>query len=182
MQLPKASACLMLVLLFSSCAESNVNMQIQEDIDKTEDVQSSEQGEEKDNSFDRLEYHFQDASVPPEYHRSYSYILTSSTFRYVVDSYGSIITDTTVSMPDGKWEKVKSMFSKAISYKKHGEKQPGCTGGHGEYISTWRDGKRIFHGSNYYCGGSTEGNLGGDIDGFIETLKQGINGGVFIPR
>jgi hypothetical protein len=182
MQLDKIYSFLITILLISSCAVSNVNQEIQEDTEKSGDVQSSEEGEEKDNSFDRIEYHFQDASVPPQYHRSYSYILTSSTFRYVVDSYGDIISDTTVSIPDGKWEKVQGMFSKAISYKKQKESQPGCTGGHGESITTWREGVRIFQGSNYYCGGNTEGNLGGDIDGFVETLIQGINGGVLLPR
>lgn len=170
------SAFLLILLSCLSCAESSVQLPFEEQSDEkdTETV--------TDNSFDRIEYHYQDASVPPEYHRSYSYILTSSTFRYVVDSYGSILTDTTVSIPEGKWEKVQSMFSKAISYKKYEDNQPGCTGGHGESITTWRDEKRTFQGSNYYCGGNTEGNLGGDIDGFIETLTQGIDQGIFLLR
>jgi len=40
-------------------------------------------------------YRYQDASVPPEYHRSYDVIVGDGEARVVVDSYGDVLHDVT---------------------------------------------------------------------------------------
>ena len=42
-------------------------------------------------SIKKITYHFQDASVPPEYHRSYTVIVDKDRLTITVDSYGDIL-------------------------------------------------------------------------------------------
>jgi len=167
------------ILISCSASRSSKNV-IEEKAKEDQLVIQGEDEKEQNKAFDKIEYHYQDASVPPPHHRSYSYILTRESFQFIVDAYGTVIKDTILPMPEGKWEKIQGMFGKAVSNKKHKTNSPGCTGGHGESITTWFEGNRIFHGYNYYCGQETEGDLGGDIDGFVEALVQGIPGNVFL--
>ncbi len=128
-------------------------------------------------------YGYQDASVPPEDHRSYTIYLTNKNYRFVVDSYGEIIKDTTLVLANQK-EKVKQVLT---AFKKHKIKNMeeqvddiGCTGGNGEFIKITKEGERFFNGSNYYCGGKTIGNLTGDVKGFLKELKAQVDAKVFL--
>ena len=127
-------------------------------------------------------YGFQDASVPPDDHRSYTIYLTNKNYRFVVDSYGEIIKDTTFVLTNQK-EKVKKMQkafkSCKIKNKEQNKGDIGCTGGNGEFIKMISDGEVVFYGSNYYCGGKTIGNLTGEIKVFLNALKKGVESGVF---
>ncbi|MGB3713694.1 MAG: hypothetical protein WA996_04615, partial [Candidatus Promineifilaceae bacterium] len=53
-----------------------------------------------------LTYRFGDASVPPEYHRSYSVSITPGEARIVVDSYGDILAEREVDISTGLFEAV----------------------------------------------------------------------------
>ena len=123
-------------------------------------------------------YGFQDASVPPDDHRSYTIYLTNKNYRFVVDSYGEIIKDTTFVLTNQK-EKVKNMQkafkSCKIKNKEHQEGDIGCTGGNGEFIKMISDGEIVFYGSNYYCGGKTTGNLSGETKAFLNKLKNEVD-------
>jgi len=100
-------------------------------------------------------YGFQDASVPPDVHRSYTIYLTKKNYRFVVDSYGEIIKDTTFVLTNQK-EKVKNMQkafkSCKIKNKEHQEGDIGCTGGNGEFIKMISDGEIVFYGKNVSLG------------------------------
>ncbi len=127
-------------------------------------------------NFNKLEYHFQDASVPPEYHRSYSWIITETTIRYVSNSYGTILKDTTQSISLEKWEQCKSAFLNCgIKNKNEVNLEKGCTGGTSITITTWLNEKENFSGFASKCGGETEGNLTGDTEKFLTIIKEGIN-------
>ncbi|MCB9032388.1 MAG: hypothetical protein H6553_00965 [Chitinophagales bacterium] len=43
---------------------------------------------------DKVEYRYDDSSIPPEYHRSYIISVTSNKAQIVIDVYGDIILDT----------------------------------------------------------------------------------------
>jgi len=129
-----------------------------------------------------ITYSFQDASVPPEYHRSYSIILSENNYRFVVDSYGEIIKDTMIFLSNQR-KKIRQTlraFKKGqIKNVKRSKKNNGCSGGNGEEIKIIKEGKVYFKGSNYYCGGQTEGNLSGDTKLFLNELKKEIDVNVF---
>ena len=84
-----------------------------------------------------ISYSFQDASVPPEYHRSYSIILSENNYRFVVDSYGEIIKDTMIFLSNQR-KKIRQTlraFKKCqIKNVKRSQKNNGCSGGNGEEI------------------------------------------------
>lgn len=131
-------------------------------------------------NIDKIEYRFQDASVPPEYHRSYTWIIKQGKIQYILDSYGTILKDTTIEISDFKWEQCKTAFLKCgIKNQKSTESNQGCSGGTRVTIRTWLNGKEIFLGSKYICGGRTEGNLAGDTDKFLLNIEMGIDPEVF---
>ena len=127
-------------------------------------------------------YSFQDASVPPEYHRSYSIILSDKNYRFVVDSYGETIKDTTIVLlnQNKKIKQTLKAFKKAqIKNVKRSKTDNGCSGGNGEAIKIIKEGTVFFKGSNYYCGGQTDGDLSGATKLFLKELKKEINPNVF---
>ena len=127
-------------------------------------------------NFNKIEYHFQDASVPPVYHRSYSWIITESTIRYVANSYGTILKDTTQQISLEKWEQCKTAFLNCgIKNKKESEFNVGCTGGTSITLRTWLNEKENFSGTASKCGGEIDGNLTGDTEKFLSKIKEGID-------
>lgn len=127
-------------------------------------------------NIDKIEYHFQDASVPPEYHRSYSWIITESSIRFVANSYGTILKDTTQQISLEKWEQCKTAFLKCgIKNKKEVNHEKGCTGGTSIAIKTWMNEKENFSGFASKCGREIEGNLMGDTEKFLAEIKEGIH-------
>ena len=155
------------IILFCSC--QNVG-----NIDKSDDFILKNKIE--------IIYSFQDASVPPEYHRSYSIILSEKNYRFVVDSYGETIKDTTIVLPNQnkKIKQTLKAFKKGqIKNVKRSKTDNGCSGGNGEAIKIIKEGVVYFKGSNYYCGGQTDGDLSGDTKSFLKELKKEINQKVF---
>jgi hypothetical protein len=134
-------------------------------------------------NFDKIEYRFHDSSVPPEYHRSYSWIITPNTISYIADSYGTILQDTTIQITVEKWERCKTAFLKCeIKNHKETHSNLGCTGGTGISIRTWLNGTENFYGSNYYCGGKVEGNLQGNTKKFLEEIKTLLDTDIFLKN
>ena len=127
-------------------------------------------------NIDKIEYRFRDASVPPEYHRSYSWIITETSIRYISDSYGTILKDTMQQISLEKWEQCKTAFlTCGIKNKKVVEQEKGCTGGTSISIRTWLKEKENFSGYASKCGGEIEGNLAGDSEKFLNKIKDGIH-------
>ncbi len=50
-----------------------------------------------------VEYRYNDSSVPPEYHRSYTITVQDGEARMVVDSYGNELHDVTEPVDDEMW-------------------------------------------------------------------------------
>ena len=124
----------------------------------------------------KLIYHFQDSSVPPEYHRSYTIEITDKSSSCVIDSYGEIISSKqTVEQPA-----LLTSFEKIIADNKstHCGKTlsngKGCTGGTGESISITKNDKIIFDENVYHCGGEDFGKLCGTLLNAIKANLQKI--------
>jgi hypothetical protein len=60
--------------------------------------------------FDKIEYHFHDKSVSPDYQRNFRWVITKDSIHFIVDSYNKILQDTSIKTPPNKWEQCKSDF------------------------------------------------------------------------
>jgi len=119
-----------------------------------------------------ITYHFGDASVPPEYHRSYAVTVTTDKVKIVVDSYGEILADKGYEITNKQFNNIRiSLEKNKIRNCTLGDDQ-GCTGGTIERISFSDGENKIFSGSVYHCGGKDTGNLCGDITSFADDGKN----------
>ena len=119
-----------------------------------------------------IAYRFGDASVPPQYHRSYTITVTPGQARVVVDSYGDVLADKTHEITREQYEElVGSLSRRRIENVELGEDE-GCTGGTTQSISYSDGARELFSGCVYHCGGRDSGNLGGDVGGFAEEVGK----------
>ena len=138
------------------------------------DVRGNNDGEDDmtNSTIKKITYHFGDASVPPQYHRSYTITITADKVRVVVDSYGDILADETDEITSKQFDDIRKSFkSNKITNCTLGEDE-GCSGGTFERISYSDNENEIFSGSVYHCGGNDTGNLCGDITSFSDDVKN----------
>jgi hypothetical protein len=97
-----------------------------------------------------------------------------------LESYGTILKDTTIEISDLKWEQCKTAFLNCgIKNQQESDNNLGCTGGTAISIITWLNGKETFSGTSYSCGGKKTGNLIGDTDNFLLNIEMGIDPSIF---
>lgn len=119
-----------------------------------------------------ITYHFGDASVPPNYHRSYTITVTADRAKIVVDSYGDILADEEYEITSKQFDDIqRSLEKNKIRNCTLGDDE-GCTGGTSESISYVNNKNETFSGSVYHCGGKDTGNLCGDIGSFADDVKK----------
>jgi hypothetical protein len=116
---------------------------------------------------------FQDASVPPPYHRSWEVTITPTSIRKVVDSYGDVLSDATATLTAAQFDEIVAALGAAgLTI---GDAPPlaaaggGCTGGTGHSLRITR-GDAVTSGSVEHCGGDHPGTLRGDVDAFTSAL------------
>jgi len=119
-----------------------------------------------------ITYHFGDASVPPDYHRSYSVRVTADEVRVVVDSYGEILADETYTITSLQFDDIKRSLERNRISNCTLVDDENCTGGTSERITYSDRDNELFSGSVYHCGGNDTGNLCGDIPRFAEDVKN----------
>ncbi|MGH1339591.1 MAG: hypothetical protein ACRBFS_25965 [Aureispira sp.] len=127
------------------------------------------------NVFDALtlfHYHFQDASVPPPYHRSYTIRADSNQVQIWVYCYGDTLASEVYPLPDSALQRVGgALLKNGIAQHKKKKTLKGCTGGVGHeimYASTINS--TTFSANRYVCGGGYEGDLKGDVNQFLEDI------------
>lgn len=127
----------------------------------------------KEQKINFLIFHFQDASVPPEYHRSYTLTFEENKTHLIVDSYGDVITDTLLNLSEEDTQKIFSLIDKYnIKNKPKNNDDKGCTGGTGISIKYGLDKDVFCDGYAYFCGGTAEGDLHGDISSFEKDIIE----------
>ena len=119
-----------------------------------------------------ITYHFGDASIPPEYHRSYTVTVTTDKIRIVVDSYGDILADKEYEITSKQFDDIRNSLKRNKIRNCTLGDDKGCSGGTIERISFSDGENKIFSGSVYHCGGKDTGNLCGDIAGFADDIKN----------
>jgi hypothetical protein len=81
---------------------------------------------------DKLVYRFGDASLPPQYHRSYTVTVTETKMNVLVDSYGEKIEEAAFDLKSGDFKGLMDAFAKAGIKNCDMKDEPGCTGGTSE--------------------------------------------------
>ncbi len=64
------------------------------------------------NIFDRVEYRFQDASVPPMYHRSYTIDIANKAIKTDVDVYNTPLANDLRDLQEADWTRLQELSSK----------------------------------------------------------------------
>ncbi len=118
-----------------------------------------------------ITYAFGDASVPPEYHRSYTITVTTDTARVVIDSYGDVLADEQYEITEAQFGNIRnSLETNDIRHCTLDENE-GCAGGTSEGISYSDEDTELFSGTVYHCAGVDSGNLCGDVASFADDVK-----------
>jgi hypothetical protein len=114
----------------------------------------------------RIVYRFGDASVPPEYHRSYTITVTKDKAEAAVDCYGDVLTRESVSISEAVFQKALDKVSESgiRAVEDPREESGGCTGGTTEVLRLYKDDKEFFSARVYHCGGKDYGTLRGDTE------------------
>jgi len=124
------------------------------------------------NKVNKITYRFIDASVPPQYHRSYTITVSQNRAHITVDSYGDVLAEKEFNISSDQFKELLNCFQKTKIRNCKLEKENGCTGGTGEKISLSDENKDMFSGRIYHCGGKNYGNLCGGISLFAEEIKR----------
>ena len=131
-------------------------------------------------SADQVIFMYDDASVPPDDHRSYTITISSNKMVFEVDSYGDIIRKDSLPITTKKWKQIQNAFIETkIDYVTEKKNPEGCTGGSGNRITVMGTSEKIFSGRQYRCGGFNEGNLSGDIEAFEKAIREGLDASFF---
>lgn len=120
-----------------------------------------------------LLYDFHDSSVPPPYHRSYSLLVTPDSIAVKVDSYGEILTDTTIAITKEQFAEIADTYLE-IGMKQTEKREPdGCVGGTGASVKVWDiNDSVLIDGHIYFCGGEEYGTLQGDVKLLAQKIKS----------
>ena len=126
----------------------------------------------------KMEYRFGDASVAPQYHRSYTISVSNSKKTITIDSYGDVLLQRQYDITTEEFLKFReAVAEKGIST--HEEKEvSGCTGGKTEYIRLYKGDEMYFDAYVYHCGGEDTGTLTlpeGTSDLFRNIIPEDIN-------
>ena len=107
----------------------------------------------------KMEYRFGDASVAPQYHRSYTISVSNSKKTITIDSYGDVLLQRQYDITTEEFLKFReAVAEKGIST--HEEKEvSGCTGGKTEYVRLYKGDEMYFDAYVYHCGGEDTGTL-----------------------
>lgn len=135
----------------------------------------------KTKEINKIHFYFQDASVPPDDHRSLTFKITPSKLIFLVDSYGDVVKDTNIKLSAEKWNQIVSSIEHCELSKSKSSKELkyGCSGGTGNSIEVFFDDGSSWNAHIYYCGNEYEGDLLGDIPCFLESIKKDIDPTVF---
>ena len=98
-----------------------------------------------------VEYRYGDASIVPDYHRSYVITITDSMKMIAIDSYGDVVLTKQYPNSSANFQAfIDEMSEKGI--KKHKEKKgDGCTGGTSETLRLYKAGEKCFDAYVYHC-------------------------------
>lgn len=119
-------------------------------------------------------YYYRDATVPPQYHRSYTINCNKDSIDIIVNSYGKILARKIYQIDSLKFDSIITCIEKYEISNCKLDQNTRCTGGTSETIKLYDEYREIFSGSIYHCGGQDFGDLCGDTKSFAFELKKYI--------
>ena len=150
-------AMVFLTMAFAECSSNVDNSNV--GIDKTRSSETKTQF----TAATKIIYHFGDASVAPQWHRSYSITVTRSEAQLVIDSYGKIIDQATRDIAATDFEKlIETIRDANISKVTATSDSSGCTGGTSESLTIYDQETELLDADVYHCQGDW-GTLSGNI-------------------
>ena len=123
-------------------------------------------------TFDKFEYQFHDASVPPDYHRSYVITVTETTISKWVNSYGDTISLDEKPISKANFELLQQTVVDAKIKNCKLPEDDGCTGGTGISMRWFKANVKAFGGSRWKCGGQETGDMCGDTGKVLSLLDS----------
>ena len=116
---------------------------------------------------------FRDASVPPQYHRSYTISVIANEATVVVSSYSKQLNECTVELsPDG-FQLVLDIIEKSqITQSPETEDAKKTIGGKIEYLQLFDNDTELLNGNTHGSGTQGSGTLCGDIKAVRQYLRS----------
>jgi hypothetical protein len=106
-----------------------------------------------DASINAVVYRFNDASVPPEYHRSYTLTVVEGSATIVVDSYGDVLHDVTQTIETTLWDATVEAARQFVGADDVVD-EVGCAGGTSDSLSAVDSGgNEVVDIAVDHCGG-----------------------------
>lgn len=122
----------------------------------------------KNHSPNRIVLRYQDSSVPPRYHRSYTIAATAEEVSIEVDVYGTDIGDSTHALTNEAWTKLLEMASEL---QKPGSYESGASGTHSHRIQLF-DGEEAYY--QLYWDSAKKEKVNANTEAMVEALEATI--------
>lgn len=122
-------------------------------------------------SSDTLIYNFQDASVPPPYHRSYTIRVTAEQVYFAISDYSQILSKDSLVLTRAAYDSFATAINNLHIKNRKEVIQEGCTGGTSDKLDLYRGSSKEVRGYIYYCGGKKYGDLEGDVAAAANLFK-----------
>jgi hypothetical protein len=120
-------------------------------------------------------YDFEDASVPPAYHRSYTIKVTPAMAYLTINSYDNVLAKDSVSIsPDSYKKFAADIKALNIQNTKDPNDDEGCTGGTTDNLELYSGSPEQVKGNIYHCGGKDYGDLSGDVTAATQVFRSMI--------
>lgn len=120
---------------------------------------------------DTLIYDFQDASVPPPYHRSYTIRVTAEQVYFAISDYSQILSKDSLVLTRAAYDSFATAINDLHIKNRKEVIQEGCTGGTSDKLDLYRGSSKEVRGYIYYCGGKKYGDLEGDVAAAANLFK-----------
>lgn len=127
-------------------------------------------------SITELIYRYQDASVPPPYHRSFEIRIDTEKITLVVDSYGSILAMTEQASPPDIMVQLSQWIAQnhitAIHGTAHDINTHFSTGAGTHFLTLFNEQEVIFEADTAAHENNDNARLAGDIESFAHHIKR----------
>ncbi len=115
-------------------------------------------------------YAFHDSSVPPPYHRSVTLTVTREESHLVIDSYGDVLADETVTTPADVWQQLGETLPTLTDLTVESV-DGGCVGGTSTDLRIVAGADSVVDLTPEFCAGANEG-LEESLDAWIRPARE----------
>ncbi len=107
-----------------------------------------------------IDYGFNDSSVSPEYHRSYTITISPTNIHVQVDSYGDVLADKNLPISSNQFEELIQTINEANLVSGRNEPADPCDGGTSESLTIKAADKQVYNGYFDHCADAPSDSMG----------------------